>query len=282
MHVIVTGAAGQLGQDVVPCLVQAGHTPIPTDIADLDITRRDDVLSFFAQQKADAVIHCAAFTAVDRAEDEPQTATQINAYGTQYIAEAAEQNGMKMLYVSTDYVYPGRGWLPQTEQTPAAPCNVYGSSKYAGELAAKVCSRLFIVRTSWVFGLHGNNFVNTMLRLSETRSTLSVVVDQIGSPTFTEDLAPLLCRMIETDKYGIYNASNEGFCSWYAFAREIFRAADRAVLVLPISSETYCAKAVRPKNSRMSKEKLRKAGFSPLPAWQDALSRYLQKAVHPT
>ena len=276
MHVIVTGAAGQLGQDVVACLARRGHTPIPTDISDLDITRRDDVLSFFARKKADAVIHCAAYTAVDRAEDDALTSRTINVIGTQNIAEAAEQNGMKMLYVSTDYVYPGKGFRPQTEQTLPAPCNVYGQTKYDGELAAAACSRLFIVRTSWVFGTGGNNFVKTMLHLSETHDTLSVVVDQVGSPTFTEDLSPLLCHMIETDCFGTYNASNEGFCSWYGFAREIFRLAGRNVLVLPVSSETYKSRAARPKNSRMSKNKLICAGFSPLPTWQDALSRYLK------
>ena len=237
MRIIVTGAAGQLGKDVVSRLQLDGHTPVPTDISDLDITRKDDVLSFFARAKADAVIHCAAYTAVDRAEDEPETARRINVNGTWNIAEAAEQYNMKMLYISTDYIYPGQGFRPQTEETVPAPCNVYGRTKYDGELASAVCSRLFIVRTSWVFGHHGANFVQTMLRLSETHDTLSVVVDQIGSPTFTEDLAPLLCAMIATDTYGIYNASNEGFCSWYGFAREIFRLSERNVSVLPVSSE---------------------------------------------
>lgn len=278
MRVIVTGAAGQLGSDVVLCLRQCGHTPVPTDISDMDITRGGDVLSFFVAANADAVIHCAAYTAVDRAEDEPDAAYAVNVTGTRNIAGAAEQCGMKMLYVSTDYVYGGKGFLPQTEETPPAPCNVYGQTKYDGECAAAVCSRLFLVRTSWVFGTHGGNFVATMLRLSETHDTLSVVADQIGSPTFTEDLAALLCAMIETDRYGAYNATNEGFCSWYSFAREIFRLAGRSVQVLPVSSETYNAKAVRPKNSRLSKQKLVQAGFSPLPAWQDALRRYLKAA----
>ena len=279
MRVIVTGASGQLGTDVVLRLQNCGHTPIPTDIDQLDITRRDDVLSFLTENAADAVIHCAAFTAVDRAEDEPEAAAYINVDGTRNIAEAAEKIGMKMLYVSTDYVYPGTGFRPQTEETVPAPCNVYGQTKWLGELAAAVCSKLFIVRTSWVFGTAGNNFVRTMLRLSETHEMLRVVADQIGSPTFTEDLAVLLCRMVETERYGTYNATNEGYCSWYSFAREIFRFAGKDTLVLPVSSETYAAKASRPKNSRMSKQKLLFEGFSPLPTWQNALERYLKKEL---
>lgn len=279
MLVIVTGAAGQLGKDVVQCLRAGGHTPIPTDLDTLDITRREDVLSFFCRQNADAVIHCAAYTAVDRAESEPDAAYAVNVLGTRHIAQAAEQRGMKMLYVSTDYVYAGVGDLPQDETAETAPQNVYGNTKLNGErAAADACSRLFVVRTSWVFG-DGGNFVRTMLRLSASHDTLRVVSDQVGSPTFTGDLAVLLCRMIETDRYGVYNASNEGFCSWYEFAREIFRQAGKDTTVVPILSHEYAAAANRPKNSRLSKQKLVRAGFDPLPPWQDALTRYLQTAA---
>ena len=277
MRIIVTGALGQLGVDVVQRLHELEHTPIATDIMDLDITQKDDVLSFFSNNPADAVIHCAAYTAVDRAEEEPDAAWRVNVLGTRNVAEAAEQHGMKMLYVSTDYVYPGTGDQPQRESVTPSPCNVYGKTKLEGEREAAVCSRLFIVRTSWVFGLYGRNFVETMLKLSETHDTLRVVSDQIGSPTYTVDLAVLLCSMIETERYGTYNASNEGYCSWYSFAKTIFELTGRSVEVIPVSTEAYGAKAVRPKNSRMSKKKLVLYGFTPLPRWHDALKRYLKE-----
>lgn len=276
MRVIVTGASGQLGTDIVLRLRRCGHTAIETDMNDLDITRRQDVVSFFRAQQADAVIHCAAYTNVDGAESDVLTARNVNGYGTQNVAIAAELCGMRMLYVSSDYVFDGSGCEPIGEETEPKPLNVYGWSKFAGETAAQnACSRLFIVRTSWLFGAHGANFVRTMLRLSETNETLRVVVDQIGSPTFTEDLAVLLCRMIETERYGTYHVTNEGECSWFIFAHEIFRMAARKTRVLPVTSAEYPTVAERPKNSRLSKKKLCDAGFDPLPAWQDALERYL-------
>ena len=277
MRVLVTGAEGQLGFDVVSALRQRGHDVIGVDYAQMDITDRTAVFSVFSAQRPQAVIHCAAYTCVDRAESEPDVCARVNMDGTQYIAQASESVGAKMIYISTDYVYSGDGCDPFPESAPIAPCNVYGKTKYAGEIAAQACSRLFVVRTSWVFGLHGSNFVRTMLRLSQDRDTLRVVCDQVGSPTFTEDLAELLCAMIETEKYGTYNASNAGFCCWHTFAQQIFTMFGRKVCVIPIPSRDYDSPAVRPKNSRMSKQALIDAGFTPLPDWKDALARYVHR-----
>ena len=276
MKVLVTGTKGQLGQDAVRALRRHGHTPIAADMDDFDITNEKDTRAFFAADPPDAVLHCAAYTAVDRAESEAELCRKINADGTRNVAEAAESCGAKMIYISTDYVYGGSGSKPLTEDMQPNPLNVYGKTKLLGEIAAQTyCSRLFIVRTSWVFGLHGGNFIKTMLRLGQTHDTLTVVDDQVGSPTFTEDLAELLCAMLETERYGTYNATNDGFCSWCDFAREIFRRAGQSVTVLPVTTEQYGAPALRPKNSRLSKQKLIDAGFSPLPHWSDALDRFL-------
>lgn len=277
MKVIVTGARGQLGADVVRALEQCAHTPIPADREEFDITDAEQTQAFFLLHRPDAVIHCAAYTAVDKAESEADICRQINTDGTGNIAAAAESVGAKMLYISTDYIYGGQGDTPLCEACPASPLNVYGQTKYDGELAAQQCSRLFIVRTSWVFGLGGNNFIKTMLRLSQTHDTLRVVCDQVGSPTFTEDLAPLLCAMIATEKYGTYNASNEHFCSWYDFAETIFRKVGSPTKVVPVTTAEYGAPAKRPLNSRLSKQKLSDNGFALLPTWEDALDRFLAK-----
>lgn len=277
MNVIVTGSGGQLGQDVCARLASAGHTVFPLDLPDVDITDARQVRRFFDANVPDAVIHCAAFTSVDRAEKEPDTCRRVNVTGTRCVAEAAEMHGAKLIYVSSDYIYGGCGDEPMPESAEAHPVNVYGQTKYEGELAARACSRLFIVRTSWVFGLHGDNFVKTILRLAEKQDVLRVVCDQIGSPTFTEDLAALLCEMIGTERYGVYNASNEGFCSWHAFAEEILRMFGRQVCVWPVSSAEYASAAIRPLNSRMSKQALQDAGFSRLPHWKDALARCLRR-----
>lgn len=276
MQVIVTGSRGQLGLDVCAQFQQKGHTVYGLDLPDVDITDAGQVQCFFAKYRPDAVIHCAAFTSVDRAESDPETCTRVNVTGTRNIADAAKSCGAKLVYISSDYIYGGCGDRPLTETTEAHPINVYGKTKYAGESEARVCSRLFIVRTSWVFGLNGDNFVKTMLRLSETQDVLRVVCDQIGSPTFTQDLAALLCDMIETDRYGVYNASNEGFCSWHEFAEEILRMSGRKVCVWPVTSDEYASAARRPLNSRMSKQKLSDAGFGCLPHWKDALARCLR------
>ena len=276
MKVLVTGAKGQLGYDLMAQLKQRGHEAIGVDIQEMDITNQESVEQVMRQVKPDAVIHCAAYTAVDKAEDDVSLCTKINVDGTGYIAKMCQELDCKLLYLSTDYVFPGDGenfWEPDDAREPL---NVYGKTKCEGELLVEeYVQKYFIVRISWVFGINGKNFVRTMLNLAQNHSELTVVNDQIGSPTYTYDLSRLLIDMIETDKYGRYHASNEGICSWYDFACEIFKQAKLDVRVLPVSSEEYPRKAKRPLNSRLSKEKLTVNGFKKLPTWQDALSRYL-------
>lgn len=286
MKVFVTGAAGQLGREMVTKLSRRGHTVLASDrqsgIA-LDLTCREKVLQTLHDLRPDAVIHCAAWTAVDAAEEPRNTAAvmAVNAAGTRYIAEGCRDIGCSMLYISTDYVFDGSGEVPwQPDCRCFGPLSVYGRSKLLGEHAVEeLLDRYFIVRIAWVFGPGGGNFVHTMLRLSETHDTLRVVCDQIGTPTYAPDLARLLADMAETDKYGIYHATNEGgYISWYDFACEIFRQADRKVRVIPVTTAEYgAAKARRPLNSRLDRSKLAAAGFAPLPDWQDALTRCLKK-----
>ena len=277
MKVLVTGASGQLGY--VVCLeLERRAIPFcaPTS-QEMDITDREAVLRCMEDTRPDAVIHCAAYTKVDLAEDEPEKCWAVNADGTRNIAEACRKLGSSMLYISTDYVFPGDGDRFYEPTDPVGPTNVYGRSKLAGELAVQsLLDKYFIVRISWVFGKNGNNFVKTMLRLAETRTELNVVCDQIGSPTYTADLAPLLCDMIQTDQYGIYHATNEGVCSWAEFAQEVFRFSGKDVAVHLISSSAYPAKAKRPLNSRLSKQCLQNSGFCRLPSWQNALKHYLE------
>lgn len=276
MRVIVTGAHGQLGCDVVEELKKRGHIPVPTDIDTLDITDASCVSAFFAEAKPDAVVHCAAYTAVDKAETKKDICKSVNETGSANIAAACKKTNAKMLYISTDYVYGCDNELLIDTNEKVNPLNFYGLSKYHGEtLASKLCDKLFIVRTSWVFGSNGSNFVKTMLRLGKEKNSLRVVSDQIGSPTFTVDLSRLICDMIETEKYGLYHATNEGFCSWYEFAVRIFEKSGISIEVSPVTSEEYGSVAKRPKNSRLSKESLDRAGFSRLPSWQDALDRFL-------
>lgn len=278
MKVLVTGVKGQLGYDVMNELTKRGHIAIGTDIEEMDITNADSVDAVIKENAPDAVIHCAAYTAVDAAEDNAKLCRKINAEGTQNIANVCKELDIKMTYISTDYVFDGQGerpWEPDDERTPL---NVYGQTKYEGELAVQnTVDKYFIVRIAWVFGVNGKNFIKTMLNLGKTRDSLTVVNDQFGSPTYTFDLARLLVDMVETDKYGIYHATNEGICTWYEFACEIFKQAGMDVKVSPVSSAEYPAKAKRPSNSRMSKEKLTENGFEKLPTWQDALSRYLKE-----
>lgn len=278
MKVLVTGANGQLGHDVVLELERRAHTPVITDKDEMDITDAESVNKFINEAKPDAVIHCAAYTAVDKAEEDIDSCRLVNAVGTRNIARVCAGLGCKLMYISTDYVFNGEGerpWEPDDEVSE--PLNVYGQTKYEGEQAVReFIGRYFIVRIAWVFGLNGSNFVKTMLRLGRQNGAVKVVNDQIGSPTYTPDLAVLLCDMIESDKYGCYHATNEGLCSWYDFACEIFKAADMTeVTVTPVSSGEFPAKAKRPHNSRMSKEKLEANGFNRLPAWQDAVRRYV-------
>lgn len=301
MKVFVTGVGGQLGHDVMNELHKRGHIGVGSDLAEsysgisdgsavctmdyipMDITNAEQVRQVLNQVKPDAVIHCAAWTAVDLAEDEDkrEKVRAINAGGTQNIAAVCKELGCKMLYISTDYVFDGQGEAPwEPDCKDYKPLNVYGQTKLEGELAvANTLDKYFIVRIAWVFGLNGNNFIKTMLKLSETHDTLRVVCDQIGTPTYTLDLSRLLVDMLETEKYGYYHATNEGgYISWYDFACEIFRQANRDTRVIPVTTAEYGAsKAARPFNSRLDKKKLAENGFTPLPAWQDALSRYLKE-----
>ena len=278
MKVLVTGTKGQLGYDVVNELEKRGHTAVAVDIEEMDITDAVSVERVITEAEVEAVIHCAAYTAVDAAEDNVEICRRVNAEGTENIAKVCKKLDLKMIYISTDYVFDGEGERPWEPDDERHPLNVYGQTKYEGELAVeKYLEKYFIVRIAWVFGVNGKNFIKTMLKLSETHEELNVVDDQVGSPTYTYDLAVLLVDMVESDKYGRYHATNEGLCTWYEFAKEIFRQAGVEVKVNPVISDMFPAKAKRPKNSRMSKEKLDANGFHRLPTWQDALERYLSE-----
>ena len=299
MKVLVTGVGGQLGHDVMNELASRGYEGIGSDIKEtysgiqdgtavttmpyvpMDITDAASVEKVLTEAAPDVVVHCAAWTAVDLAEDEDKKdiVKAVNATGTKNIADVCKKLDCKMVYISTDYVFDGQGtkaWEPDCKDYK--PLNVYGESKLAGELAvSETLDKYFIVRIAWVFGKNGKNFIKTMLNLGKTHDHLTVVNDQTGSPTYTYDLARLLVDMIQTDKYGRYHATNEGICTWYEFACEIFKQAGMNVSVAPVSSDEYPAKAKRPSNSRMDKSKLTANGFTPLPTWQDALSRYLKE-----
>ena len=299
MKVLVTGVNGQLGHDSINELIKRGHSVISSDITDsysgandetsvvtppymkMDITNSEEVVDVIKASSPDAVIHCAAWTNVDGAEDpiNRDKVFRINSEGTRNIAEAVKSIDAKMVYISTDYVFSGCGEKPwSADEKDFAPLNVYGESKLEGEKAvASILDKYFIVRTAWVFGLNGKNFIKTMLNVGKTHSELRVVDDQIGTPTYTKDLAVLLCDMIESNKYGFYNATNEGgYISWAEFAAEIFKEANYNTKVIPVTTAEYgLSKAKRPFNSRLDKSKLIKSGFKPLPEWQDALKRYL-------
>lgn len=276
MKVLVTGVKGQLGHDVVRELEKRGMEAVGVDIEEMDITDAASVDEVIRAAAPDAVIHCAAYTAVDAAEENEAACRKVNADGPRNIAQVCRKLDIRMLYISTDYVFDGQGehiWEPEDA---CAPKSVYGQTKYEGELAVQeLLEKYFIVRIAWAFGKNGNNFVKTMLRLAETHDTITVVNDQFGSPTYTYDLARLLVDMIQTEKYGVYHATNEGFCSWYDFACAIFREAGVNVKVVPVTSAEYGAKANRPMNSRMSKDKLTENGFERLPSWEDALRRFM-------
>ena len=276
MKVLVTGVKGQLGYDVVKELEKRGMTAVGVDIDEMDITDAESVNKVIKEAAADGVIHCAAYTAVDAAEDNVELCRRVNAEGTANIAKVCRELDIKMMYISTDYVFDGQGTRPWEPDDARNPLNVYGQTKYEGEVAVTdALDKYFIVRIAWVFGVNGKNFIKAILNKAKTVDTLTVVNDQFGSPTYTFDLARLLVDMIVTDKYGFYHATNEGICTWYEFACEIIRQAGMDTKVLPVSADQYPAKAKRPTNSRMSKEKLTENGFEKLPAWQDALARYL-------
>ncbi len=300
MKVFVTGVAGQLGHDVMNELAARGHEGIGTDLlpqysgiqdgsavctmpyVSLDITDAEAVARTVRELQPEVIVHCAAWTAVDLAEDEDkqEKVERINAFGTRCLAEAAKAVDAKFIYISTDYVFNGQGTEPwQPDCRDYAPLNVYGKTKLEGELAvSELLEKYFIVRIAWVFGLNGKNFIKTMLNVGKTHDTVRVVNDQIGTPTYTLDLARLLVDMLETEKYGYYHATNEGgYISWYDFTKEIYRQAGLSTEVLPVSTAEYgLSKAARPYNSRLDKSKLVEMGFEPLPTWQDALARYLK------
>ena len=293
MKVFVTGVGGQLGHDVMNELAKRGYEGIGSDIlkaidtdfpyVQLDITDAAAVENAIVEIKPDVVIHCAAWTAVDAAEDEENRpkVKAINVDGTQNIANVCKKLGCKMIYISTDYVFNGQGETPwQPDCKDYAPQNVYGQSKLDGELAvANTLDKYFIVRIAWVFGVNGKNFIKTMINVGKTHDEVRVVSDQIGTPTYTFDLARLLVDMAETEKYGYYHATNEGgFISWYDFTVEIYKQAGMSTKVTPVTTAEYgLSKAARPFNSRLDKSKLVQNGFTPLPTWQDALSRYLKE-----
>lgn len=303
MKILVTGVAGQLGHDVMNELAKRGYEGIGSDIAEsysgisdgtavtcmpyvcLDITDDTAVHTVISEEKPDVVIHCAAWTAVDAAEDEDKKdkVYAINAEGTRSIANACNENDCKMIYISTDYVFNGQGTKPwEPDCKDYAPLSVYGKTKLKGELAvSSILDKYFIVRIAWVFGINGKNFIKTMLNVGKTHDAVRVVNDQIGTPTYTYDLARLLVDMAESDKYGYYHATNEGgYISWYDFTCEIFKQAGYDTRVIPVTTEEYgLSKATRPFNSRLDKSKLVENGFKPLPTWQDALSRYLKEVI---
>lgn len=280
MKILVTGYKGQLGYDVVQEGLKKGFYMIGIDREELDLTIPGDVSLYVNEIKPDVIIHCAAYTAVDKSEEDKEGCWKVNVEGTKYIAAAAKDIKAKFIYISTDYVYDGEGKEPFTETDVPNPQGYYGLTKYEGEKKVKeLLEEYFIVRTSWVFGINGNNFIKTMLQLAETRDELNVVGDQIGSPTYTYDLAILLIDMVQSEKYGLYHASNEGFCSWADFAEEAFHLAGKEVKVNAITTEEYPTPAVRPKNSRMSKQKLLDNGFNQLPSWKDAVKRYVEELL---
>lgn len=274
--ILVTGANGQLGFDVINELNKRNIKCLGIDKEELDITDSSAVNDYVTKLNPNCIIHCAAYTAVDKAEDESEICYKVNVKGTENIAKACKKVNAKIIYISTDYVFDGQGDTPFEVDGNISPLSVYGKTKYEGELKVKEnLHKYFIVRISWVFGLNGNNFVKTMLRLGKEKESLNVVCDQIGSPTYTADLAPLLCNMALSEKYGVYHATNEGICSWAEFAAEIMKKAGLSCKINPISTSEYKTKAIRPLNSRLSKKSLKDSGFDLLPKWEDALDRYL-------
>ncbi|AMC94015.1 NAD(P)-dependent oxidoreductase [Erysipelothrix larvae] len=277
MKVLVTGGNGQLAYDVKLALDKAGIDYKSIDFEDADITNEKEIKNLIRDYAPDAIIHCAAYTAVDQAEDDKEKVEAINVLGTRYIAEASKEIDAKLVYISTDYVFDGEGTQPFEVTDTPNPVSWYGITKYQGELEVqKVLEKYFIVRISWVFGVNGNNFVKTMLRLGNERDSLNVVNDQIGSPTYCGDVAPILVDMIQTEKYGIYHATNEGFCSWYDFTQKIFEIANINCEVKGIPTREYPTRAVRPLNSRMSKQSLIDAGFTVPRKWEEALEAMIE------
>lgn len=280
MNILVTGVGGQLGHDVVKELEKRGHNPIGVDKKEMDLTSSKEIKFCIEKSKPDAIIHCGAYTAVDMAEENEELCTRVNATSTKEIAQCAKALDIPMIYISTDYVFDGNKDTDSEyiEEDKTNPLNLYGKSKLKGEEFVKeILDKYYIVRISWVFGKNGNNFIKSMIRLAKDREELSIVNDQIGSPTYTKDLAVLLVDMIETDKYGVYHATNDGYCTWYEFAKEIFKLAGIDIKVNPISTQQYPTKARRPMNSKMSKDKLIDNNFKVLRNWKEALKEYIKE-----
>ncbi len=277
--ILVTGVNGQLGFDVVKHIQAIDRDEVlGVDIGDFDLSDAAAVKAFIHEFRPDAVVHCAAYTAVDKAETDSELCHRVNVEGSRNIATGCQEVGAKLVYISTDYVYGGTGDRAYETDEPTAPLGVYGKTKLAGEDACKqLVDKLYIVRTSWVFGKNGNNFVRTMLRLATERESLNVVNDQIGTPTYTVDLAAFIVYLLDTDKYGVYHFTNEGFCSWYEFAKEIFAQAGKRIALNGIPTIKYKTAAVRPLNSRLSKNNVYAIGYPAIPSWQDALKRYLEE-----
>lgn len=275
-NILVTGSTGQLGSDVVKELLKRGYSTLSPNRSELNLCSEDNIRNYILNSSCEAIVHCAAYTQVDKAEDEKDLCIKINATATKHIAKCAKILDIPMIYISTDYVFDGTKDGKYTENDETNPINIYGESKLAGEkYVQEILDKYYIVRTSWVFNINGKNFIETMLRLSKANNQLSIVNDQIGSPTYTKDLSRLLVDMLETSKYGLYHATNEGYCSWYEFANTIFKLANINIDIKAINSNEYASRAKRPMNSKLSKDKLIEYGFKPLPHWEDALKDYL-------
>ena len=275
-NILVTGSTGQLGSDVVKELLKRGYSTLSPNRSEFNLCSEDSIRNYILNSNCEAIVHCAAYTQVDKAEDEKDLCIKINATATKHIAKCAKILDIPMIYISTDYVFDGTKDGKYTENDETNPINIYGESKLAGEkYVQEILDKYYIVRTSWVFNINGKNFIETMLRLSKANNQLSIVNDQIGSPTYTKDLSRLLVDMIETNKYGLYHATNEGYCSWYEFADTIFKLANINIDIKAINSNEYASRAKRPLNSKLSKDKLIEYGFKPLPHWEDALKDYL-------
>ena len=278
MKIIVTGVNGQLGYDVVRELNERNYKDVlGIDIQDLDLTNEKVVQTYMREHKPDVIIHCAAYTAVDNAEDNEELCYDVNVNGTKYLVASAKELNSKFVYISTDYVFSGDKDGEYLVSDKPNPKSIYGKTKYLGEVETLLHDKHFIIRISWVFGKNGNNFIKTMLRLGKEKDSLNIVSDQLGSPTYTYDLSKFIVDMIQTDNYGIYHATNEGVCSWFEFAQKIFEYSNINIKLNPITTEQYPTKAKRPKNSTMSKNSLKDNGFDLLPTWEDALKRYLKE-----
>lgn len=275
-NILVTGSTGQLGSDVVKELLKRGYSTLSPNRSEFNLCSEDSIRNYILNSNCEAIVHCAAYTQVDKAEDEKDLCIKINATATKHIVKCAKILDIPMIYISTDYVFDGTKDGEYTENDETNPINIYGESKLAGEkYVQEILDKYYIVRTSWVFNINRKNFIETMLRLSKANNQLSIVNDQIGSPTYTKDLSRLLVDMLETSKYGLYHATNEGYCSWYEFANTIFKLANINIDIKAINSNEYASRAKRPLNSKLSKDKLIEYGFKPLPHWEDALKDYL-------